>query len=353
MPPMTDWKRIVLPVTATIGDAIHVLDSAPLKTCLIVGPDGALAGTVTDGDIRRGLLRSLGVRDPVEAVMNRAPHALKRGARRDAALRLMATHHINLIPVVDDSGKVVDLEISEEDAREPETHDNWVVLMAGGLGTRLHPMTETMPKPMLPVGDKPLLETTLECFINQGFSRFFIAVNYKSQVIQDHFGDGGKWNVDIRYLEEEKRLGTAGALRLLPARPKAPLIVMNGDVLTRLNFGELLAYHRHQKAQATMSVRAHSYRVPFGVVEIDGHSIKNIDEKPVSSWFVNAGIYVLDSELVDLIPEDEFFDMTTLFERIIEIGHATAVFPIREYWLDVGSTDTFHLANDQFPGEFK
>ena len=217
--------------------------------------------------------------------------------------------------------------------------------MAGGLGSRLQPLTEDKPKPLLSVGDKPILETILESFIEQNFRRFYISVNYKADAIKKHFADGGRWNAEIRYLEEETRLGTAGALDLIPERPELPLLVMNGDLLTRVNFRDLLDYHLDQKAQATMCVREYDFQVPFGVVEIEDHHILSIDEKPVHRFFVNAGIYVLEPGLIDLIPKGEYFDMTDLFARAIEKGHETQAFPIHEYWIDVGRIDDLDRAN--------
>ena len=350
---MDDWKEILVPLTATIGDAIGVLESSTFKTCLIVDEAENLKGTVTDGDIRRGMLRSLGLDDPVEQIMNRSPQVLRRGQEQGDTIQMMTALHVNLIPILDDGDRVVGLEVLDQFAGPGKPCENWVVLMAGGLGTRLRPVTDTMPKPLVRVGNKPLMETTLESFISQGFSRFYISVNYKSEMIRKHFGDGGKWNVEIRYVEEDKRMGTAGALRLLSGLPDAPLIIMNADVLTRINFGDLLTYHHHHDSRATMCVREYNHRVPFGVVQIDEHRITGIDEKPIQICFVNAGIYVLAPEMIDLIPEDERYDMTTLFERIIEAGHSTAVFPIREYWVDVGRMDDLDQANSEFPGEFE
>jgi len=224
--------------------------------------------------------------------------------------------------------------------------------LAGGLGSRLQPLTEDKPKPLLSVGDKPILETILESFVEQNFRRFYISVNYKADAIKEHFADGGKWNAEIRYLEEEPRLGTAGALDLIPERPELPLLVMNGDLLTRVNFQDLLDYHRDQKAEATMCVREYDFQVPFGVVEIDDHNIRSIDEKPVHRFFVNAGIYVLEPGLIDLIPKGEYFDMTDLFARALEKGYETQAFPIHEYWLDVGRIDDLDRANHDYQNGF-
>jgi NDP-sugar pyrophosphorylase family protein len=220
--------------------------------------------------------------------------------------------------------------------------------MAGGLVNRLRPLTDECPKPMLKVGNKPLLETIVENFIEYGFHRFYISVNYMADVVESYFGDGSRWGVDIEYLHEEHRLGTAGALSLLPETPTEAILVMNGDLLTKVNFKQLLDFHYGHQAQATMCVREYDFQVPYGVVKIDGQRITSIDEKPIQRFFVNAGIYVLEPEALDLISSNIFFDMTTLFEKLIELKKEPAVFPIREYWLDIGHLADYNRANGEY-----
>jgi len=277
--------------------------------------------------------------------MNPKPVTAAADATRDALFKKMTTDLLRQIPLVDSGGRVVGLVHMRELTPPIESRDNWVVLMAGGLGERLRPLTDKTPKPLLSVGSKPILESILEGFVEQKFRRFYISVNYKAAAIKRHFGDGRKWNVDIRYLEEDSRLGTAGALRLVPERPNTPFIVMNGDLVTRVNFQDLLDYHDQQRSKATMCVRQYDFQVPFGVVGINGNRIRMIDEKPVQRFLVNAGIYVLDPYLISLIPGDRAFDMTDLFARAIEAGRDTAAFPIHEYWLDVGRLDDLQRAN--------
>jgi NDP-sugar pyrophosphorylase family protein len=224
--------------------------------------------------------------------------------------------------------------------------------MAGGLGKRLRPLTDEMPKPLLSVGNKPLLQNILESFVHQHFSHFFISVNYKADSIKNYFGDGSQWGIDIRYLEEDKRLGTAGALRLIAERPNAPVIVMNGDLLTRVNFRDLLNYHVERGSSATMCVCEYDVEVPFGVVEINGYQIEKIIEKPIHRFFVNAGIYVIDPDLFDMIPIDTYLDMTSFFDKMIDAGKKTAVFPIHEYWLDVGRVADLDRADFEFEKNF-
>jgi NDP-sugar pyrophosphorylase family protein len=225
--------------------------------------------------------------------------------------------------------------------------------MAGGLGNRLRPLTEDVPKPLLKVGRKPLLETILETFRSHEFRNFYISVNYKAEMIKAHFGDGEKWKCTIRYLEENDRLGTAGALGLIPETPTQPLLIMNGDVLTNVDFSSLLSFHGEHQAKATMCVREFDFQVPYGVVNIDEHRITGIVEKPVHSFFVNAGIYVIDPELLSFVPKSGSFDMPDLFASALDKGMPTAAFPIREYWTDIGRIDDFHRANGDYASIFE
>jgi NDP-sugar pyrophosphorylase family protein len=255
-------------------------------------------------------------------------------------MRRLVIHHL---PLVNAKDQVVGL-ATIDDLIGAVERPNWVILMAGGLGKRLHPLTQECPKPLLKVGGKPILEIILESFAEQGFKNIFISVNYKAEMIQDYFGKGDRWGVQISYLHERKRLGTAGALSLLPERPIAPIIVMNGDLLTRTSFESLLQFHQVQGSVATMVVRDYEFKVPYGVVRIDKATIKEIEEKPVQRFFVNAGIYTLSPEALDLLPEDTFFDMPTLFEELIAVGQCTTAYPLQEYWLDIGRLEEFERA---------
>ena len=230
---------------------------------------------------------------------------------------------------------------------------NPVVLMVGGLGTRLRPLTNDCPKPLLKVGNKPILETIVENFIEEGFYEFYFAVNYKSEMIEKYFGDGSRFGIKINYIREKNRMGTVGALSLLPEKLKESAIVMNGDLLTKVNFGKLLDYHKEQEALATMAVREYTYQIPYGVIHFADSKIIGIEEKPSQSFFVNAGIYVLSPEAVARVDKEKFFDMPDLFNEIIKDGKITAAFPIREYWLDIGKIDDFEKAQGEFREVFE
>jgi len=344
--PNTDISKLCIEPSANIASAAELLEKNKHKIC-IVANSGRLVGTITDGDIRRGLLKGVAFDAPASEIMNASPKTVAEINDRSNLRKMMLEQGILYLPEVDTDGTVRGLVTLDDLIDEQDFHENWVVLMAGGLGERLRPLTENTPKPLLPIGDTPILQSILESFIEQGFDKFYIAVNYQAQAIKNHFGDGSAWNAKIVYLEEEQRMGTAGALTLLPEKPTHPLIVMNGDLVTRTQFDNLLNFHLEHKSRATMCVREYDFQVPFGVISIDGQRITAIDEKPVHRFFVNAGIYVLEPDIVATIPANERTDMTHVFDKLIAENQETAVFPIHEYWLDVGRIDDLKRAQSE------
>ena len=348
---MTNWKDIAVSPETSLRDTIARIDASGIQVALVVDADGRLAGLITDGNVRRAILagKSLGV--PVSEVMNRRPQVVPVSTTRDEMLSLMRCTMHHQLPLIDNDGRVVGLATLDELIGAVE-RPNWVVLMAGGLGTRLQPLTDECPKPLLAVGGKPILETILESFAEQGFKRIFLSVNFKAEMIRNHFGAGDRWGVQVEYLHESTRLGTAGALSLLPEKPSAPIVVMNGDLITRTNFENLLQFHIAQGATATMAVREYDFQVPYGVVRLDGARIEAIEEKPVQKFFVNAGIYALSPDALDHLPAETFFDMPTLFEHLITAGKSTAAFPLREYWLDIGRLEEFERAQLEWARDY-
>lgn len=349
---MKGWKNVLLSPCTSIREAIRVIDEGALKIALVVDDGNRLLGTVSDGDIRRGILKNCDLESTVQQVMNTSPSVADINDGRDKILALMRQKQLYQIPLLDSAGVLIGLEVIDN-FLSTERRDNWVVLMAGGLGTRLKQLTADTPKPLLKVGDKPILETILFNFIEYGFSRFFISVNYKSEMIEEYFGDGSRWGIQIEYLREHKKLGTAGALSLMLEKPSAPIVVMNGDLLTKVNFQQLLEFHSEHKAAATMCVREYDFQVPYGVVTLDNHRILSIEEKPIQRFFVNAGIYILDPEVLDVIPCDTCVDMPLLFDQLLLQKKETTVFPIREYWLDIGRIDDFERAQMDFAEVFE
>ncbi len=346
------WTDTLIPAGSTLGEAIRVIESGALQIGLVVDAERRLVGTITDGDLRRAFLRGLSLDSGLDGVTNPDPVTAGPNDEPAATLRRMTEAGIHRVPRIDAGGRVTGL-VLREDLATPSRLDNWVVLMAGGLGLRLRPMTEFTPKPLLKVGRKPLLENTLETLAAAGFRTVFISVNYLAEKIRAHFGDGGRWGVTIRYLEETEPLGTAGALGLLPTPPTRPFIVMNGDLLTNIDYRSLIDYHHDQGAAATLCVREYDFQVPFGVVRLDGQRVAGIVEKPSQSMYVNAGIYVLDPRMLDLMAAGRPADMPDLVARAIERRWEVAAFPVREYWLDIGRVDDFLRAEAEYREVFR
>ena len=349
---MKDWKKVLVAPTTSILAAIKIIDESAAGIVLVVDETYHLLGTITDGDVRRAILGGIQLTEPASSIMNHNPTVAAINDDREAILIRMKQKDLKQIPILDDNGCVVYMEVLSELIKTTE-RENWVVLMAGGMGKRLYPLTDDCPKPLLKVGDKPILETIIQNFIDYGFSRFYISVNYKAEMIEEYFGDGSKWEVEIKYLREKERMGTAGALSLLPETPTKPLLVMNGDLLTKVNFAHLLDFHKEHNSDATMCVREYKLQVPYGVVQIDKHRLIGIVEKPMQQFFVSAGVYVLEPDILQFIPHSEFFDMPNLFDELIHQQRETAVFPVREYWLDIGRIDDFERANGEFGEVFK
>jgi dTDP-glucose pyrophosphorylase len=349
---MRNWKELLVSPSTSIIETMKNIDKTAAQIALVVDDDFRLLGTVTDGDIRRGILRGISLDDQVLKVMNKNPITMKKGASKQEIKRVFQEKKLRQLPILNQNNQVLDVIFSDV-LFDSVSFDNWVVLMAGGLGTRLRPLTENIPKPMLTVGTKPILQTILESFIEHGFHQFYFSVNYKREIIKEYFGDGLKWGVSIQYLDEDQRLGTAGALSLFIEKPTKPIIVMNGDILTKINFQQLLQFHEENDSVATMCVREYQHQVPYGVVRTEGTRLCSIEEKPIERYFVNAGIYVLNPEVLELIPKNTYFDMPSLFELLIKLQKKTNVFPIREYWLDIGRIPDFEKANLEFSEVFE
>ncbi|MEK4244738.1 nucleotidyltransferase family protein [Psychrobacillus sp. FSL K6-2684] len=344
---MKNWRNILVNENNTLLETMKIIDDSTMQFAAVVDKDQNLIGTVTDGDIRRGILRGEGLDVPIRQIMNPSPICASIENTYRDCLNLLKKHKLKQIPILSEDNKIIDIIFVDDDSAT-KNNGNTVILMAGGLGTRLRPLTENIPKPMLNVGNKPILETIIEGFKQYGFTNFIISVNYKKEVIQDYFQDGAAFGVSISYIEENKRMGTAGALSLLKEKPTNPIFVMNGDLLTQVNFEQLLHFHEDTDAVATMCVREYEYQIPYGVIEIDGQQLTSIKEKPVHRSFVNAGIYMISPEAFDLIPKGEFYDMPELYKRLMDKGENVSAFPIREYWLDIGRMDDFEKANNEF-----
>jgi dTDP-glucose pyrophosphorylase len=345
---------IVLPPTATLRQAMETLTRTTVGIVLVAGPDRRLLGILVDSDIRKALLAGTGLDTPLEKSMNAKPFTAPADSSREALANMFRQRRRAYIPLVDAAGKVAGLASMAEILAVPQGLDNLVVIMAGGLGTRLRPFTDNMPKPMMPVGGRPLLEHLIENLVSHGFSRFTLALNYMGDAIRAHFGDGSRWGVNIQYVEETERRGTAGALSLLPAAPSAPLLVMNADLLTKVNFQALVDFHLSEKNLATVCLREYDFQVPYGVAQIQDHKLVGMVEKPVHRFHVNAGIYVLDPEVLALVPKSGVCDMPELLEKVrAKRGDGVGCFPIQEYWLDIGRLEDYDRAQREYGEQFQ
>ncbi|WP_297443251.1 nucleotidyltransferase family protein [Sulfurimonas sp.] len=344
---MQNYKNVLLNQHASIKDALGVIDKGAIRIAIVLDDNEKVVGTLTDGDIRRGLLNGLTLESSIESLYFKEPTLANINDSKELIIQKAIRKQIYQIPIVDDEGKLVKIEDLAK-LLKTNAKQNRVILMAGGLGTRLRPLTQDVPKPLLKVGNKPILETIIENFAKYGFVNITISVNYKAKMIKEYFGDGSALGVNIDYIEESKRLGTAGALSLIEERPQEPFFVMNADLLTNVNFEHLLDFHSFEKSVATMCVREYDYQVPYGVIQTDGSRILSIAEKPVHKFFVNAGIYVLSPQAFEYIPKGEFYDMPTLFEDIIKDELKTISFPIHEYWLDIGRMSDFEQAQVEY-----
>ena len=332
------WREAMLTIDTTIQQAIRNLDKVAIKIVLVVSETGELQGTISDGDIRRGLLRGLDINSSILNVTHRDALVVPPEMGRDLVRQLMVANKVQQIPVVDQNHHVVGLHLWDELTIQP-VRDNLMVIMAGGMGTRLRPHTENCPKPLLPVAGKPMLEHIIERAKLEGFSRFTLAIHYLGHMIEHYFGDGDRLQVQIDYLREQSPLGTAGALGLLNPRPDSAFVVTNGDVITDIRYGELLDFHIRHNASATMAVRVHEWQHPFGVVQTQGVDIIGFEEKPVARSRINAGVYALDPDALGVLSADVQCDMPTLFERLQAKEKRTVAYPMHEPWLDVGRPD--------------
>lgn len=342
--PENIWRQAILPIDSTIQQAIRNLNESSMKIVIVVNARGELEGTISDGDIRRGLLKGLDFNSPIESIIHRNAWVVPPALGRETVMQLMRVNKIQQIPVVDERQQVVGLHLWDE-ISTPPVRSNLMVIMAGGKGIRLRPFTENCPKPLVQVAGKPMLEHIIERGKLEGFRHFVLAIHYLGHMIEDYFGSGDRLEVRIDYLREQSPLGTAGALGLLKPRPDAPFVVTNGDVLTDIRYGELLDFHMRHNASATMAVRLHEWQHPFGVVQTKGVEIVGFEEKPIARTHINAGVYVLEPDALSVLEDGAPCDMPTLFERLQAKMKRTVAYPMHEPWLDVGRPDDLSRAN--------
>ena len=333
----------------TIRAAMKCVDRGSCGIALVVDQERRLLGTITDGDARRAVIAGTDLESPVSELLKKKintpyfrPVTAHPETDRKALIALMHEHSLRQVPILDNYGTVVDL-VMLDDLIPTQDLALQAVIMAGGMGTRLRPLTEDLPKPMLPVGGKPLLERVIEQLKQVGIRRVNVTTHYKREKISDHFGDGSAYGVELNYVNEGKPLGTGGALGLMGA-PRETMLVINGDILTQVDFRAMLAYHQENRADMTVAVRQYEIKVPYGVIECEGTRVCTLKEKPQMHFLVNAGIYLLEPKVYEFIPNGEHFNMTDLIQRLLDSDQIVVSFPIIEYWLDIGQLSDYEQA---------
>ena len=349
---MKNQKNIIVTIDCTIKETLKIIDDEALKIAIVIDNNNKVIGTIGDGDIRRAILNGANIDDTIKNIYFKTPILCNINDPIEKIIQIAIAKKVYQIPIINDNGNLVKIE-DLGSMLSITNRPNEVILMAGGLGTRLKPLTNETPKPLLKVGNQPILETIIMNFAKYGFKNITISVNYKSQMIIDYFGDGKQLGVNISYIHENDRLGTAGALSLLKSKPTKPFFVMNADLLTSINFEHLLDYHHKENSFATMCVREYDFQIPYGVIELDKQNITSIVEKPMHKFFVNAGIYVLSPDILDNIPHNTFYDMPTLFDVLIKQKRKILSFPIHEYWLDIGRISDFEQAQIEYGEVFE
>lgn len=338
------WRNSILLIDSTVGQAIANLDKTSVKIIMIANNEGIFQGTVSDGDIRRGLLKGLNLNSPINDIVHRNAFVAPPELSRDLVINLMVANKVQQIPIVDNSNHIVGLHLWDSITIRP-SRDSLMVIMAGGMGKRLRPYTEKCPKPLLRIGDKPILEHIINRAKLAGFNRFLISIYYLGEMIENYFGNGEKFDVQINYLREKSPLGTAGALSLINPKPGSSLVITNGDVITDIGYGDFLDFHDSHKGIATMAVRPHEWQIPFGVVQIKGIDIIGFDEKPIIRNHINAGVYALNPEALNFLHYNLYCDMPTLFSQLQEKSFKTIAYPMHEPWLDIGRPEDLNGAN--------
>ena len=328
-----------------IRQVIQSIDLGAKGIVLLVNQDGILLGTITDGDIRRAILKGISLDDSVENVVHYNPITVKQNMTKEEIKDIFIKKAVKHIPIVDSNNKVIDL-ISINDILLPEGKDNLVIIMAGGLGTRLKELTREIPKPMLKVGKDPILHHIINNFKQYGYNKMILSVNYKADIIENYFQDGYAYGVKIEYVREKKRLGTGGGIKLAKEYVEDPFFVTNGDIFTSLNVEDMMNFHMENKFDITVGVRKHSFQIPYGVINSKENTIKSIEEKPTIDYLINGGIYCINPEIIEYIPDDRYYEITDLINKCIKEGKKVGSYEIKEYWMDIGKIEDYYKVNE-------
>lgn len=350
-----DLGKYTLRPDDSLKSALEVIEANARGIAFVTDESGMLLGTITDGDIRRAILKNYSLDIAVKLIMNEHFIFVTKNYTRTLIETIYDQKQINQLPVLDDKMRLIEI-VFYSDLKKTPVKENWVILMAGGYGTRLAPLTNDVPKPMLKVGARPILETIVEQLKSYGFKNLIFSLNYKSSIIENYFQDGSNFGVRIEYVKEKKRLGTAGAIRLAKRFLDKPFMVVNADILTKLNFENFMRYHLKHGNDITIGTRKYELQIPYGVVDITDETVSSLVEKPRINYFVNGGVYCLQPEAADMIPENEYYDITQLISSMTGTSKKVGSFPITEYWMDIGHMEDYNQANIDyerlFGGEF-
>ncbi len=330
---------------SSIKEILGILDKGAKGIVFIVDKEKRLKGTITDGDIRRAILSGAGLEDNVSNIVHKNPVYIAYDMNREKIKDLFIKKAVKVIPVVDNKKIIVDL-ITINDILLPQGKENMVIIMAGGLGTRLKDLTKEVPKPMLKVGHDPILQHIISNFKQYGYNKILISVNYKSEIIENYFQDGLAYGVKIDYIRESKKLGTAGGIKLANDYIDKPFFVINGDIFTNLNVDNMMRFHIENKFDITVGTRKHSFQIPYGVIEEENNCIKGLREKPTVDYLINAGVYCLNPALINLIPDNQYFEITDLIDICIRNGGKVGSYEIKDYWMDIGRVEDYNKANN-------
>ena len=343
---LKDLKNISINPNAKISDVLKTINKNEIKFIIVVDKNKKLLGTVTDGDLRRTILKKIDLNSPVKLIMNKKPITVNTHLKKVDLIKFMKQKSIQQLPILNEKKSVIDVAILKE-LIDPTFIDNAVILMAGGLGKRLMPLTKNLPKPMLLIGNKPILQRLFESMIDQGFHNFYFSINFKGNIIKKHFGDGSKWGVKINYIIENDYMGTAGSLSLIKENISNDVIVLNSDLFTDINFVSLLNFHKLKKSDATMVVNEREFQIPYGVINLKKNKILSISEKPKTKSYINSGIYIISPTIFKKIPK-KFIDMTSFFENMIQQKKNVFAYVSNELWIDIGNFEEFKKTQNLF-----
>ncbi|GAA0078691.1 nucleotidyltransferase family protein [Clostridium sp. CTA-5] len=338
-------ETLIIPENYSIKTALKMIDEGAKGIVFVVDSNKSLIGSVTDGDIRRAILNDVQLNEEIGKIMHINPIRVKNEMSRDEIKDIFIKKAIQVIPIVDDNDRVIDM-ITINDILLPCGKENKVIIMAGGLGTRLKNLTKEIPKPMLKVGDEPMLKHIINNFKQYGYNKMLLSVNYKSEIIENYFQDGFAYGVKINYIKENKRLGTAGGIKLAKEYIDSSFFVINGDIFTNLNVENMMNFHLENNFDITVGTRAHSIQFPYGVINTNKNLITSLTEKPIINYLINAGIYCLNPKVIDLIPSNEYFEITDLINKCIENGLKVGHYEIKDYWLDIGRVEDYNKINE-------